>query len=215
MRLAVFTKFLYPDHKEAPRTNHPMVGSNEETRAKTGGTRGAVTLAALFASLLLLVWQSLPVVSHGGGDLLFGNDWYYPRQVFGALSMIYGTAVVSSIALVLAAPLALGAAIFTAEYLPPGLRMTAKSGIEMLAGVPSVVYGLIGVLFLREWVYQGLEAFDPISGDSLRTFVSTRKLIYQRGLKNRAHAREPQTARDMQGEDQPSPYWPDGKSDGE
>lgn len=39
----VFTKFLYPDKKEAPRTNHPMVGGNEETRSKTGGTRGAVT----------------------------------------------------------------------------------------------------------------------------------------------------------------------------
>jgi len=39
----VFTKFLYPDQKEAPRTNHAMVGSNEETRNKTGGTRGAVT----------------------------------------------------------------------------------------------------------------------------------------------------------------------------
>lgn len=129
----------------------------------------AITMATLLAALSLLIWQSLPVFSHSDADLLTGSDWYYPEQAFGALSMIYGTAVVSLIALVVAVPLALGAAIFSAEYLPPGPRLVVKSGIELLAGVPSVVYGLIGVLFLREWVYRGLEPFDPISGDSLLT----------------------------------------------
>jgi len=128
-----------------------------------------VTLATLLAALLMLVWQSLPVFAHSGVGLLTGTDWYYPEQIFGALAMIYGTAVVSLVALVLAVPLALGAAVLSAEYLPPGPRLAVKSGIEMLAGVPSVVYGLIGVLFLREWVYKGLEPFDPISGDSLLT----------------------------------------------
>jgi len=128
-----------------------------------------VTLATLLASLLLLLWQSQPVISHSGTDLLTGSEWYYPEQAFGALSMIYGTAVVSLLALLLAVPLAVGAAVLSAEYLPSGLRLTVKSGIELLAGVPSVVYGLIGVLFLREWVYHGLEPFDPISGDSLLT----------------------------------------------
>jgi phosphate transport system permease protein len=128
-----------------------------------------VTLAALFATSLLLLWQSLPVFFHSGTDLLAGREWYYPEQVFGALSMIYGTAVVSVIALLLAVPLAVGTAVLSAEYLPPALRLAVKSGIELLAGVPSVVYGLIGVLFLREWVYLGLEPFEPISGDSLLT----------------------------------------------
>lgn len=128
-----------------------------------------ITVAALLAALVMLVWQSLPVLSHGGTAILTRADWYYPEQAFGALAMIYGTAVVSLVALAIAVPLALGAAVFSAEYLPPGPRVAVKSGIELLAGVPSVVYGLIGVLFLREWVYRGLEPFDPISGDSLLT----------------------------------------------
>ncbi len=129
----------------------------------------AMTLATLLTALLMLLWQSLPVFSHSGSDLVTGREWYYPEQAFGALPMIYGTVVVSLIALALAVPLAVGASILSAEYLPPGLRLVIKSGIEMLAGVPSVVYGLIGVLFVREWVYQGLTPFDPISGDSLLT----------------------------------------------
>ena len=129
----------------------------------------AVTLATFLAALLLLLWQSLPVFFHSGADLLAGREWYYPEQAFGALSMIYGTAIVSVVALVLAVPLAVGSAVLSAEYLPPALRLAVKSGIELLAGVPSVVYGLIGVLFLREWVYLGLEPFDPVSGDSLLT----------------------------------------------
>ncbi|GAB4176031.1 MAG: hypothetical protein Fur0032_15890 [Terrimicrobiaceae bacterium] len=129
----------------------------------------AVTLATLLVALLLLLWQSLPVFSRSGANLLTGTEWYYPEKVFGALSMIYGTVVVSSIALTLAVPVASGAAIFSTEYLPPRLSVLVKSGIELLAGVPSVVYGLIGVLYLREWVYRGLTPLDPISGDSLFT----------------------------------------------
>lgn len=129
----------------------------------------AVTVAALLAALFLLVWQSLPLLTHSGAGLVTASEWYYPQQLFGALSMIYGTAVVSLIALALAVPLSVGAAILSAEYLPPGPRLAVKSSIELLAGVPSVVYGLIGVIFLREWVYQALAPFDPISGDSLLT----------------------------------------------
>ncbi len=129
----------------------------------------AVTVTSLLGALAMLLWQSLPLLGHQGSSFVTAPEWYYPEKAFGALAMIYGTTVVSLIALVLAVPVAVGASILSAEYLPPGLRLVVKSGIEMLAGVPSVVYGLLGVLFLREWVYHGLTAFDPISGDSLFT----------------------------------------------
>ena len=83
--------------------------------------------------------------------------------------MIYGTLVVAAVALGLAAPIGIGAAIFTAEYLPRRLRLVVKLTIELLAGVPSVVYGLLGILLLRNWVYDLLEPFDPLSGDTLLT----------------------------------------------
>jgi phosphate transport system permease protein len=83
--------------------------------------------------------------------------------------MIYGTVVVALIALVLAAPLGFGAAIFTAEYLPRRARLAVKVLIELLAGVPSVIYGLLGILLLRDWVYDVFAKFDPLSGDTLLT----------------------------------------------
>ena len=117
----------------------------------------------------LFVWESFPVWQHAGWSYLSGPKWYYRKEIFGALSMIYGTVAVSLVAMILAVPIGLGAAIFTSEYLPPRARLAAKIVIELLAGVPSVVYGLLGILFLRNWVYQWLAPLDPISGDTLLT----------------------------------------------
>lgn len=131
----------------------------------------AVTLAFVIGMLALFVVQSIPVWKHEGLGYLTGKEWYYRKEKFGSLPMLYGTAVVAIIALVLAAPLGIGAAIFSAEFLPPRLRMILKVAIELLAGIPSVVYGLLGILLLRNYVYTGLQkvGLDPRSGDSLLT----------------------------------------------
>jgi phosphate transport system permease protein len=131
----------------------------------------ATSFAALsFLGMLgLFVVESLPVWGHSGFGYLSGIEWFYRVQRFGALPMIYGTLVVSAIALVLAAPLGLGAAVFIAEILPPRLRIPAKTAIELLAGIPSVVYGLLGVILLRGFMQRALAPFDPLSGDTLAT----------------------------------------------
>jgi len=126
--------------------------------------------ATLVALLALLVIQTFPVWRQEGvAGFVLGEVWFYRGERFGALPMIYGTAVVAGIALLLAAPLGLGAAIFTAEGLSGRLRLAVKGTIELLAGVPSVVYGLLGVLVLREVVFRAIEPFDPLSGDTLLT----------------------------------------------
>ncbi len=130
------------------------------------------SLVALLTLALLVgifVWQSVPVWRHEGLGYLTGAKWYFRQHQFGALPMIYGSIAVSAVALVLAAPLGLGAAIFTAEYLPRPLRLAVKVLIELLAGVPSVVYGLLGILLLREWIYDVFARFEPLSGDTLLT----------------------------------------------
>ena len=129
----------------------------------------AVAVGFLLLLIRLFVRQSLPVWHHAGWSYLTSPKWYYRKELFGALSMIYGTVVVALIAMLLAVPVGLGAAIFTSEYLPPNVRLAVKIVIELLAGIPSVVYGLLGILFLRNWVYQWLTPFDPISGDTLLT----------------------------------------------
>jgi phosphate transport system permease protein len=147
------------------------------TRRSWSGTRAvsfaftAITVAALAAMLAGFVIQSLPVWRHAGAGYLTGTRWYFRRAEFGALPMLYGTAAVAGVALLIAAPLGIGAAVFTAEFLPPRPRLLLKMMVELLAGIPSVVYGLLGILLLRNYVYDGLRALglDPLSGDSLLT----------------------------------------------
>lgn len=129
----------------------------------------ALALCTLAALALIFLVQSLPVWQHEGLSYITGTKWYFRSLTFGALPMIYGTSIVALLALVLAAPIAIGSAIFTAEFLPERARLAVKIVIELLAGVPSVVYGLLGILLLRNWIYALFAAFDPLSGDTLLT----------------------------------------------
>lgn len=134
--------------------------------------RGASALTALtFVGMVgLLLVQSLPLWrSTGVGGFLLGDTWFYRAPVFGALPMIYGTTVVAAVAVLLAAPVGLGAALFTAERLGGRARLAVKTVVELLAGVPSVVYGLLGILLLRGWMAELLAPFEPLSGDTLLT----------------------------------------------
>lgn len=128
-----------------------------------------VALATLAFLIGIFAWQSVPVWQAEGVNYLTFPKWFFRQHQFGALSMIYGSVIVSAVALLLAAPLGVGAAIFTAEYLPKSLRLGVKVLIELLAGIPSVVYGLLGILLLRDWVYETFERFEPLSGDTLLT----------------------------------------------
>jgi len=124
---------------------------------------------AFLGLALALAVESWPVWRQGGFSYLFGKIWFYRAGQFGILPMLYGTGAVAGVALALATPVGIGAALFTAEVLPRRWRLTAKMAIELLAGVPSVVYGLLGVLLLRDLVFRLLERWDPLSGDTLLT----------------------------------------------
>jgi phosphate transport system permease protein len=128
-------------------------------------------LFLLFLGFALALWlrEAWPAVRVHGGEMISSGEWFYRHERFGALAMIYGSGVVSLAALALAAPVAFAAAIFIAEWLPRGLRPWAKTAVEFLAAVPSVVYGLLGILLLREWMADRLAPFDPLSGDMLLT----------------------------------------------
>ena len=138
-------------------------------------TRSVSLALTLFASavfgvmVLMLVLQSLPIWQHSGLEYLTGKRWYFRVQEFGILPMIYGTAAVVATAVPLATLLGVGTAVFISELLPRRLRLPVKVLIELLAGVPSVVYGLLGVLLLRDWIYALIERWDALSGDTLLT----------------------------------------------
>ncbi|MFC8507845.1 phosphate ABC transporter permease subunit PstC [Streptomyces sp. NPDC057411] len=97
-------------------------------------------------------------------DLLAEPMWSPTDSVFGGLAMIYGSAVVCLIALVLAVPVGWAAAIALSEYLPPRLARLLRMSVELLAAVPSIVYGLIGIMAVRPFIaWLG----DVPGGDSL------------------------------------------------
>lgn len=132
-------------------------------------TATTLTVASFLLLAGILLVESLPVWQHEGFGFITGGEWFYRVDRFGALPMIYGTVVVAAIALLLAIPFGLGSAILTSEYLAPAARRWVKGAIELLAGIPSVVYGLLGILILRNWIYDLTTPFDPLSGDTLLT----------------------------------------------
>jgi len=121
-----------------------------------------VWLVLLLAAGLVaaLIWESWEAIRTFGFHFLVTSQWDPVAGEFGALPFIYGTLVSSLLALLIAVPLSLGAAIFLAELAPSWIRPPISFLIEMLAAVPSVVYGLWGIFvlvpWLRDWVQPGL-----------------------------------------------------------
>ena len=131
----------------------------------------AIVCAAVMASILYLFAGSVAALRKEGLAFFTTSRWFYRHETFGAASMLFGSVVVAVLALVLAAPVSIAAAVFISEMAPQRLRVTLKVGVELLAGIPSVVYGLLGVLFLRDWIaalYERL-GIDALSADTLFT----------------------------------------------
>ncbi|MCA9395902.1 MAG: hypothetical protein KC649_01925, partial [Candidatus Omnitrophica bacterium] len=105
-------------------------------------------LAAAFiaAFAVFLIAGGAPALKREGADFVAHADWHYRVLRFGAGSMVYGSAVVAIIAILFSVPLGIGSAVLTSEYLQRPLRTILKMTVEFLAGIPSVVYGLLGVL---------------------------------------------------------------------
>ena len=112
----------------------------------------ATCAASIFVVTALLayeLWINSILARHKfGWNFLFTSTWDPVAGEFGALPFIYGTVVTSILALFLAIPLGLGAAIFLAELAPPKISDFLTFVIELLAAVPSVIFGLLGVFLL-------------------------------------------------------------------
>jgi phosphate transport system permease protein len=109
----------------------------------------ALVVPALLALIAIAIGlAAAPAFARAGFSFLTTSTWDVGRGQFGAAPAIYGTLISSAIALVLATPLALGVAIFLSEIAPAWLRQPVAFLVDLLAAVPSVVYGLWGIFFL-------------------------------------------------------------------
>ena len=106
----------------------------------------ALTLVLLVAIVASLTWSAMPSIKAFGFGFLTSSEWNPPAERFGALVPMYGTIVTSLIALVIAVPISFGIALFLTELSPTWLRRPLGIAIELLAGIPSIVYGIWGLL---------------------------------------------------------------------
>jgi phosphate transport system permease protein len=112
-------------------------------------TAAALAIPVLLGFLVYELWSgSRPAIAKFGTDFLTTSTWDPVADQFGALPLIFGTLLSSLIALVIAVPLSIGVAIFLTEFAPGPIRRPIGFIVELLAAIPSVVYGLWGIFFL-------------------------------------------------------------------
>jgi phosphate transport system permease protein len=127
------------------------VGTGARQHALDVVFRSATWFFAVFVLLILtgvivsLVAGALPALQEFGWSFITSSSWNPVTEKFGALPAIYGTLVTSAIAMLIAIPIAFGVAIFITELCPPWLKRPIGTLIELLAAVPSIIYGIWGL----------------------------------------------------------------------
>lgn len=118
-----------------------------------------VILLASLSILAIIVWISAQLfaasqesIHRFGFKFITGSVWDESRDIFGILPFIFGTLYSSFVALIIAVPISVGAAVFLSELAPPFIRTPLTFLVELLAAIPSVVYGLWGIFVMLPWI---------------------------------------------------------------
>jgi phosphate transport system permease protein len=158
----------------APENASTTMNGKRPPRARQGGAFGDVLFASLargaailtlgllvgiIVSLFIGAWPSIKAY---GLSFLWTSEWDPVQERFGGLVMIYGTLMTSAIALIIAVPVSFGIAIFLTELSPAWLKRPLGTAIELLAAIPSIVYGMWGLLIfapiLSKYIQQPLQS---------------------------------------------------------
>src|SRR5215212_1734397 len=124
---------------------------------------GGLVIVILAGLIALLVTDSWPSIQRYGLGFVTSSNWDPVKEEFGAWPYVYGTLFSSLLALLIATPIAVGAALFLAEYAPPWLRDPVSFIVELLAAIPSIIYGLWGFFVLAPVMCSAVEpAFKAI-----------------------------------------------------
>jgi phosphate transport system permease protein len=121
------------------------------------GVIAASAAIILIANAYILVSGSAAAINKFGFNFFAGTSWNHVTQTFGVLPYILGTVITSGLALLIGVPLSLGIAIFLVEMSPKAVKVPFSYLVELLAAVPSVIYGLWGLFVLRFWVLAYIE----------------------------------------------------------
>jgi len=145
---------------------------------------GASVLIILAAMLISTAADAWPVFMHSGWSFITSAEWdpgISRTEItgqYGALSFILGTLITSGIALLIAVPLAIGCGLYLTNIAPPAIRNTLSYAIDLLAAVPSVVYGLWGLLFFVPIFVRPVEKFVADTVGDVVPFLSGPVVTY-------------------------------------
>ena len=122
---------------------------------------------AIALSTLVLVWglvlqmaiDAQPSLDRFGPGFIIGTQWNPNTEIFGALPFIFGTLLTSGLAILIGVPLSIGIAVYLSELAPPWVREPLSFVVELLAAVPSVIYGLWAMYALRPFIAHSVEPF--------------------------------------------------------
>jgi phosphate transport system permease protein len=144
----------------ALKTNNFTAQDNFFTRASTFFALLVLsTLVGIIGSLVVGAW---PTLSKVGPSFFVSDSWDPVRSLFGGLAPLWGTIITASIALIIAVPVSFGIAIFLTEICSPKLKRPLGTAIELLAAIPSIIYGM--------W---GLFVFAPLFAETLQPFMTS------------------------------------------
>jgi len=118
-----------------------------------------VVLAGIIISLIITSW---PTFAKYGPGFFFRNEWDVVNSDFGGLDSIYGTLVTALIALLIAVPVSFGISVFLTEMCPSWLKRPLGTAVELLAAVPSIIYGMFGLF-----------VFAPVFGEYVQPFLTS------------------------------------------
>ncbi len=175
----------------------PSISSLTRGRSRTGDgafafavrAAGILVLVVLGSLILSLLIGGLPALRRFGLGFLFSAAWDPVHEIFGAAVSVYGTLVTAVLALLLAVPIAFGIAFYLTELAPQWLRRPVGIAIELLAAVPSIIYGMWGFFVIVPLMAQYVEptlinAFDGIpvlqdvfAGPAFGTGIFTAALV--------------------------------------
>lgn len=149
MGAAIASNFVHDEAKRAKTLRRFRIG---DLTFKTITQIAAITVLVLLAGVIVaLVHGSLPAWRAYGFGFFTSESWNPVTDKFGALPAIYGTLLTSFIAMLIGVPVSLGIAIFLTEICPQRLRRTIGIAIELLAGIPSIIYGIWGLFIFAPW----------------------------------------------------------------
>ncbi len=150
-------------------------GGARDTRFRLLTLAAALIVLGIFIGVIIsLVIGAMPSIKAFGLPFIWTNKWNPVTEKFGAWPSIYGTLVTSFLAMVMAVPVGIGIAIFLTEICPRSLRRPIGIAIELLAGIPSIIYGIWGLFVFAPWFQEHVQTWivDTFAEHSLSSRIS-------------------------------------------